>query len=60
MRVLRGRCAAVVWLHPHAAEAGFAPSASGMRAALPYVTVFAAAGNPQRLHPLARSLGREI
>jgi len=60
MRVLRGRCAAVVWLHPHAAEAGFAPSASGMRAALPYVTVFAAAGNRSDFIRLARSLGREI
>ncbi len=60
MRTLRGRSAAVVWLHPHAAEAGFAPSASGMRAALPYVTVFAAAGNRADFIRLARNLGREI
>jgi hypothetical protein len=60
MRTLRGRSAAVVWLHPHAAETGFAPSASGMRAALPYVTVFAAAGNRTDFIRLARSLGREI
>lgn len=60
MRLLRDRSAGVVWLHPHAAEPGFAPSASGMRAALPYVSVLAAAGSRSDLIRLARRLGRAI
>ncbi|HEY2473354.1 MAG TPA: VWA domain-containing protein [Candidatus Cybelea sp.] len=37
LRQIARRCAGVVWLNPHAGQPGYAPSAGGMRAALPYV-----------------------
>ncbi len=41
MREIRARSAAVVWLNPHAAAAGYSPEVRGMRAALPYLTLLA-------------------
>jgi uncharacterized protein with von Willebrand factor type A (vWA) domain len=38
MRRIDRRCAGIVWLNPHAGQAGFEPAAAGMRAALPYVS----------------------
>jgi len=39
IREISRRCAAVAWINPLAGEAGYAPSARGMHAALPYVDV---------------------
>ncbi len=49
---IRQRSAGIVWLNPHAGSAGYAPLARGMRAALPYVRVFAPAGNVAELGQL--------
>ncbi len=38
MREIARRSAAVAWVNPHAVQAGFAPTARGMRAVLPYLT----------------------
>jgi uncharacterized protein with von Willebrand factor type A (vWA) domain len=58
MRELRARSAGVVWLHPHAGAAAFAPSARGMRTALPYVTALHPARDESDFADLARTLGR--
>ncbi|GIU91398.1 MAG: hypothetical protein KatS3mg011_0304 [Acidimicrobiia bacterium] len=42
----------VIWLNPLAGRAGYAPETRGMRAALPYVDHFLAAGNLQDLETL--------
>lgn len=52
MREIRRRCAGVVWLNPHARAHGFAPIASGMRVAAPFIDVLDAvvdAGDVQRV-----------
>lgn len=56
MRTLRGRSAALVWLHPHAGVRGFTPSARGMRAALPYLDALVPAGDATDLVALAQGL----
>ncbi len=43
LRAMRAQSAGIVWLHPHAESTGFAPTAAGMRTALPYVTLLAPA-----------------
>ena len=55
MRTLRRQTAGVVWLHPNAADAGFAPTARGMRTALPYVTQLASAAHRSDFVHLART-----
>lgn len=45
MRRLRQRCRRIVWLNPLLGADDYAPEARGMRAALPYVELFAAAHN---------------
>jgi uncharacterized protein len=60
MRTLRRQSAAVVWLHPHAASPDFRPAAAGMRTALPYVTLLAAARDRTDFLRLARTLARTI
>ncbi len=60
MRALRGRSGAVVWLNPHAAGPTFVPSAGGMRAALPYVTLLAAARDRTDFVRLARTMARTV
>ncbi len=50
---IRSKAAGIVWLNPHAGRAGYVPSARGMRAALPYVDVFAPAANDAELRELA-------
>jgi uncharacterized protein with von Willebrand factor type A (vWA) domain len=59
MRALHRR-SIVVWLHPRAGTLDFAPSASGMRAALPSVDLLAAAGDRTDLIRLARTLARRV
>jgi uncharacterized protein with von Willebrand factor type A (vWA) domain len=56
MRTLRGRSAALIWLHPHAGVRGFTPSARGMRAALPYLDALVPAGGATDLVALAQGL----
>ncbi len=41
MHEIARRCASITWLNPHAGEPGYAPTAGGMLAALPYVTALA-------------------
>jgi uncharacterized protein with von Willebrand factor type A (vWA) domain len=40
MREIARRSAAIAWINPDADRAGYEPSARGMSAALPYVTIF--------------------
>jgi len=58
LRELRGRCAGIVWLHPHAGSPNFAPSARGMQVALPYVSMLCAAGDAADFAKLAA--GRRV
>jgi len=54
MRELRGRSAGIVWLHPHAGSARFAPTARGMRVALPYLAALRPAAEESNFAALAR------
>lgn len=58
MRELRSRAAAIVWLNPHAGSPGFAPTARGMRAALPYLSALRPARDEADFAGLARALER--
>ncbi len=58
MRALKRRCRRVVWLHPLTGREGFAPVARGMRAALPFVDLFAPAHDLESLAGLERYLAR--
>jgi uncharacterized protein with von Willebrand factor type A (vWA) domain len=53
MRELDFRSAGVVWLNPHAATPGYEPSARGMRAALPFVSLLCAANDVRGFERLA-------
>jgi uncharacterized protein with von Willebrand factor type A (vWA) domain len=59
MRDIERRSAAVVWLNPHAATPGYAPTARGMRAALPYIAILAAAHNASEFAGLADRVARD-
>ena len=54
MREIRRRSAGVVWLNPLLETAGYEPTASGMLAARPYVTTFAAVNDAAGLARLSR------
>jgi uncharacterized protein len=56
MRELRRRSASVVWLNPLLETAGYEPTASGMRAARPFVDTFASANDGAAFARLARSV----
>ena len=56
MRELHRRSAGVVWLNPLLDTAGYEPTASGMRAARPYVTTFTSIRDPAGLARLARTV----
>jgi uncharacterized protein with von Willebrand factor type A (vWA) domain len=58
MRDLRRRCKRIVWLNPLTGRDGFAPSARGMQAALPYIDLFAPAHNLKSLAALEPYLAR--
>jgi hypothetical protein len=54
MRALRDRARTIVWLNPLMGDARYAPTAAGMRAALPYVDHLEAAHNFESLERLLR------
>ncbi len=58
MRRLRRRCRRIVWLNPLIGWRDYEPSARGMRAALPYVDLFAPAHNLESLAALEPYLAR--
>ena len=56
MRDLHCRSASVVWLNPLLETEGYEPTASGMRAARPYIQTFTSVQNADELRRLARAL----
>lgn len=58
MRKLRRRCRRIVWLNPLIGWKDYEPRARGMRAALPYVDLFAPAHNLESLAALEPYLAR--
>lgn len=52
MRRLRRRCRRIIWLNPLLGTDSYAPAARGMKAALPYVDLFAPAHNIESLAAL--------
>jgi uncharacterized protein with von Willebrand factor type A (vWA) domain len=58
MKRLRRRCRRIIWLNPLIGWEGYAPEARGMRAALPYVDLFAPAHNLASLAALEPYLAR--
>jgi uncharacterized protein with von Willebrand factor type A (vWA) domain len=58
MRRLRRRCRRVVWLNPLLGWQEYSPQARGMRAALPYIDLFAPAHNLDSLAALEPYLAR--
>ena len=58
MRALRRRCRRIVWLNPLTGRRDFAPIARGMRAALPFVDLFAPAHDLASLAALESYLAR--
>jgi uncharacterized protein len=54
MREIHHRSAAVIWVNPLAGTHGYAPSARGMKAALPYVDAFICARDAAGLADLVR------
>lgn len=53
---LRRRVGRVIWLNPLLGSPGYEPICQGMRAALPYVDIFASAHNLESLRQLERHL----
>ena len=58
LRELDRRSAGIVWLNPHAGSPTFAPSAGGMRVALPYLTALRPARDESDFADLPRALAR--
>ena len=58
MRHLRRRCRRIVWLNPLLGWEEYSPQARGMRAALPYIDLFAPAHNLESLAALEPYLAR--
>lgn len=58
MRRLRRRCKKIIWLNPLIGWRDYSPEARGMKAALPYIDLFAPAHNLQSLSALAPYLAR--
>lgn len=56
MRQLHRRSAGIVWLNPLLGTEGYEPTASGMRAARPYIQTFACVETADELRRLARAL----
>lgn len=58
MRALRQRCRRIVWLNPMIGWRDYAPEAAGMKAALPFIDLFAPAHNLASLAALEPYLAR--
>lgn len=58
MRVLRRRCRRIAWLNPMIGWQDYAPEAAGMKAALPFIDLFAPAHNLESLEALEPYLAR--
>ena len=58
MRRLRRRCRRIIWLNPLLGWNNYSPQARGMRAALPYIDLFAPAHNLESLAALEPYLAR--
>ena len=58
MAALRRRCRRIAWLNPMIGWRDYAPEAAGMKAALPYVDLFAPAHNLESLQALEPYLAR--
>ena len=58
MRALRRRCRRIAWLNPMIGWRDYAPEARGMKAALPFVDLFAPAHNLDSLLALEPFLAR--
>lgn len=58
MRALRRRCRRIAWLNPMIGWQGYAPEAAGMKAALPYIDLFAPAHNLESLEAIEPYLAR--
>ncbi|HXZ45810.1 MAG TPA: VWA domain-containing protein [Pseudolabrys sp.] len=58
MRRLRHRCRRIIWLNPLIGWRDYSPQARGMRAALPYIDLFAPAHNLESLAALEPYLAR--
>jgi uncharacterized protein len=58
MRQLRRRCRRIAWLNPMLGWQDYAPEARGMKAALPFVDLFAPAHNLESLVALEPYLAR--
>ena len=58
MRRLRYRCRRIIWLNPLVGRRDYSPRARGMRAALPYIDLFAPAHNLESLAALEPYLAR--
>jgi uncharacterized protein len=58
MRRLHQRCRRIIWLNPLIGWRGYSPQARGMRAALPYIDLFAPAHNLESLAALEPYLAR--
>jgi uncharacterized protein with von Willebrand factor type A (vWA) domain len=58
MAALARRCRRIVWLNPMLAWQGYAPEAAGIKAALPYVDLFAAANTLDSLRALEPYLAK--
>ncbi len=58
MRQIQARAGRVIWLNPLLGSPGYEPICQGMRAALPYVDVFATAHNLDSLRRLEHHLAR--
>ena len=56
METLARHAAAIIWLNPLAATAGYEPTARGMRLARPLVALFASANDPAGLLKVAHAL----
>jgi uncharacterized protein len=56
METLARHAAAIIWLNPLAATAGYEPTAAGMRLARPFVAVLAPANDPAGLLKIAHAL----
>jgi len=58
MRQMRRRCRRIVWLNPMLGWPGYEPEARGMKAALPFLDLFAPAHNLESLAALEAFLAR--